>query len=308
MHFSRLSAAIVAAVCIQVSSANAQDVHEQTRGYVEQIALSTGDDNALARWSEDICVGAVGMDANQLQLLIDRVSTRARAVGLRPGRPGCRANVMVIYAPDSDAISRQIVDQRRDMLGFYGDDNRITAGRDAMEEFANTPRPIRWWHVSSTGVGSMRPDAARSRQGSGRTMAAAAASDSGTITGDGAATDIQGADAVRTNGSRTRGPEARNELTYALVIVDARRVANVPPAAWMDYVAFNALAQIDPEARTSSYPTILNLFSQTANAPSEMTVWDLTYLDALYRARGESANRQISSIARRMSDQVPAAR
>lgn len=306
MKFSRLSAAVIAAACIQMSSASAQDVQSQTRGYVEQIALSTGNDNALARWKEDICVGAVGMDANQLQLLVDRVSARARAVGLRPGRPGCRANVMVVYAPDSDAISRQIVDQRRDMLGFYANDNRITAGREAMEEFANTPRPVRWWHVSTSGVGSMRPDAARARQGSGRSMAASAASDSGSVNGDGAATDLQGTDAVRTNASRTRPAEAQNELTYALVIVDARRVANVPPAAWMDYVAFNALAQIDPDARTSDYPTILNLFAQTATAPTQLTAWDTAYLDALYRSRGDSANRQIASIARRLADQVPA--
>lgn len=309
MRFIRYSAALLAAASLSFSVAQAQQ--PSASDFVQQIALRTDDDNALARWDEGVCVGAVGLDASQLQAVVDRISTRARAVGLRPGRPGCRANVMVIYAPDSDAVTRQIVDQRRDLLGFYADDARITAGRDAMEDFANTPRPIRWWHVSSNGVGSMRPDAARTRQNSGTTAAIAASANgsggaSGVSPGDvGSASDLQGADAVRTNGSRARGAEVRNELTYALIVVDARRVANTPADAWMDYVAFNALAQIDPDARTSNYPTILNLFSQTSSPPTQLTAWDLAYLDGLYSARGEQSRRQIASIARRV-DTAPA--
>jgi hypothetical protein len=306
MRLIRYSAALLAAAALCVSAAQAQQA--SSGDFVREIALATDDDNPLARWDEGVCVGAVGLDPSQLQQLVDRVSLRARAVGLRPGRAGCRANVMVVFSNDSDAITRQIVDQRRDMLGFYSGDNRITAGRDAMEEFANTPRPIRWWHVSSTGVGSMRPDAARARQNAGTTAAqAASASGSGGATGVspgdvGSPQDLQGADGVRSNGSRTRTEESPNELTYALIVVDARRVSNTPTSAWMDYVAFNALAQINPDARTTNYPTILNLFSQSASPPTELTAWDLAYLDALYRVRSEDADRQIAAIARRLSD------
>lgn len=304
MRFIRHSAALVAAVSL-MSVTDAQASSPQD--FVHQIAFATSEDDPLARWEEGVCVGAVGLDPSQLQQLVDRVSLRARAVGLRPGRPGCRANVMIVFSDDSDAITRQIVDQRRDMLGFYSGDNRVTAGRDAMEEFANTPRPIRWWHVSSTGVGSMRPDAARTRQSSGRTAAAAAASGGGAgiASGQGSPHDLQGADAVRSNGSRARTPESRNELSYALIIVDARRVADIPASAWMDYVAFNALAQINPDARTTYYPTILNLFSGSSTPLTGLTDWDLAYLDGLYRARNEASDRQISSIARHMRG-VPA--
>ncbi len=297
VQFSAVAIATVSLFCVT----NAQASSPQD--FVRQIALVASDDDPLARWDDDVCVGAVGLDSTQLQQLVDRVSQRARAVGLRPGRPGCRANVMVVFSNDSDAITRQIVDQRRDMLGFYGGDAQVTAGREAMEEFANTPRPIRWWHVSSTGVGSMRPDAARSRQSNGRTAAAAAAGGGGTsgASGDqGGVTDLQGADAVRSSGSRTRAAEARNDLSYALIVVDARRIANTPASAWMDYVAFNALAQINPDARTANYPTILNLFSEPSTSLTELTTWDLAYLEGLYSVRGENSNRQINSIARRI--------
>jgi hypothetical protein len=300
MRFLQISAAALAAACLSVTAA-AQET--STRAFVDQIALRIDDDNGLARWDTRVCVGAVGLAPAEAQALVDRISSRAQAVGLRTGEPGCTANVMVIYAPDSDAITRQIVDQRRDLLGFQGDDGRITAGREAMQDFANTPRPIRWWHISSSGVGSIRPDAARARQSTGTTAAMAAAS-SGVEPGDvGSPQDIEGAEGVRTSGSRAR-TEVSNDLTYALVVVDARRVAGVPASAWMDYVALTALAQLDPDAQIGSYPTILNLFNASSTPPAGLTQWDIAYLEALYDVRGETARRQVASIARRMDGQV----
>lgn len=307
-NISRFSLAILAvAACHFATPASAQDAREHAQTYVERVALATGPDDALARWDGEICVGAVGLAPEQAQALVDRVSVRARAVGLRPGASGCRANVMVIYAPDSDVVTREIVDRRRDLLGYHADDANVTAGREAMEDFANVPRPIRWWHVSSTGAGSLRPDAEhRMRQAAGRTAAVAAAT-RGIGPGDmGSPSDLQGVDAVRTNGSRTRSETVRNDLSYALIVVDARRVAEVPADAWMDYVALAALAQLDPNADTSGYSTILNLFrGEQASRPAGLTAWDLAYLDALYRAPSQQSSRQISSIARRIAERAP---
>jgi hypothetical protein len=311
MRFARFSAALIAAACLNVSAHAQSDSSTRQRAFVEQVALNTGDNNGLARWDSRVCVGVAGLAQAQSQELINRISGRAGRVGLSVGEPGCQANIMVIFAPDSDVITRQIVDQRRDVLGFSGgDDGRITAGREAMEAFANTPRPIRWWHISSRGVGSIRPDAARSRQilnQQGARAAVSGADDTGAApTGQGSSADIEGMDAVRIGGSRARA-EVRNDLTYALVVVDARRVANVPASAWMDYVALVALAQVDPDGATGSYPTLLNLFVSTPADPSltALTPWDLAYLDALYDARGETVNRQMASIARRMAERAP---
>jgi hypothetical protein len=69
----------------------------------------------------------------------------------------------------------------------------------------------------------------------------------------------------------------------------------------MDYVAFVALAQIDAQARTEGYSTVLNLFSSATNPPAGMTAWDEAYLDGLYDARNDVANRQASAIARRLA-------
>ena len=65
-----------------------------------------------------------------------------------PGAAGCQPNLIIIVAPNGNAVAREIVDTRRDLLGYYGDDATVTAGRDALEAFANTPRAVRWWHVA----------------------------------------------------------------------------------------------------------------------------------------------------------------
>jgi hypothetical protein len=294
--------AFAAALCF-TGAAAAQDERERARAFVDEVSYSSGSgESQIARWRDDICVGAVGLDAAQAQALVDRISARAGQVGLNPGAPGCRANVMVIYAPDADALTRQIVDQRRDLLGYYANGTAVTAGRQALDEFANTPRPIRWWHVSDAGAGSLntRPGIELDRQASGRTTAQSAGAAEGSASGTESGGDMQGMDAVRVSGSRAR-TTPRNNMSYALVVVDARRVADVSPNAWMDYVAFVSLAQIDPNAQANGYETILNLFDTGASAQTGLSDWDEAYLRALYRARRDAAgSRQAADIARRM--------
>ncbi|MGH6951265.1 MAG: hypothetical protein ACREH4_10350, partial [Vitreimonas sp.] len=262
------------------------------------------------------CPGAVGLAQPAAQALVDRIAMRAQAVGLRPGAPGCRPNVMVIYAPDSDALSHQIVDQRRDLLGYYNDEGVVTAGRDALEAFANTPRPVRWWHVAQTTSADGRSlgNSQARAGGSPLEAMAAAQSEGGGVPDSGDGVDpsmgagvgsFEGMEAVRSSGSRARR-NTRQDLNYVLIVVDARRVAGVQAEAWMDYVAMVALAQIDPDAQASAFPTILNLFSAPQTAPAAMTNWDTAFLDGLYNATREAANsrQQRDQIAGRIASSV----
>ena len=67
-----------------------------------------------------------------------------------------------------------------------------------------------------------------------------------------------------------------------------------------------ALAQLNPDADVSAFPTILNLYRAGAQpAPAAMTEWDRAFLHSLYRARRDAAARQQrSEIARRMAEQI----
>ena len=49
-----------------------------------------------------------------------------------------------------------------------------------------------------------------------------------------------------------------------------------------------ALAQIDPDADTGQFDTILNLFREPRLAPEGLTGWDRAYLDGLYAPDSDS--------------------
>src|SRR5690606_16816968 len=60
------------------------------------------------RWHRGVCVGATGLTTQQAQFLVDRISQRAQEVGLTPGRPGCDANVVVVFTADPHGVASQI--------------------------------------------------------------------------------------------------------------------------------------------------------------------------------------------------------
>ena len=63
---------------------------EQIQAFVEQASIAPPSVDQIARWDDDICISAAGLGAAQSQTVVDRISLRAQAVGLRPGRAGCR--------------------------------------------------------------------------------------------------------------------------------------------------------------------------------------------------------------------------
>ncbi|MEZ5957979.1 MAG: hypothetical protein R3C27_12295 [Hyphomonadaceae bacterium] len=259
--------------------------------FTTEVAAPSMREDQLARWDERVCVGIVGLAPEQGQGIVDRISTRAAEVGLRVGAPGCRANIMLIFTTDPEVVARNIVDERRDLLGYYAHDALSTGGREGLEAFVTTPRPIRWWQVARnvTADGQVLDNPYTTPSASGREAAAAnaAAAAGEPPVGIGAFDGIQ---AVRSTGSRTRRA-TRQDLSYILIIVDARQVSDFPFSAWTDYVAMVSLAQINPDAEPSAAPSILNLFSSDVeNTPMGMTAWDEAYLRGLYRATREATN------------------
>jgi hypothetical protein len=232
----------------------------------------------LARWDREICTSVAGLPARQGQFLADRIAQRALALGLQPGEPGCQGNVAVFVTNDSDAVARQLFEQDQSLFAYLGGGGLVTMGRAAFDEFLSSQRPVRWWHVAET-VGA----------------------DGLSLHGDAAQGGFSNAPMARSQGTRLRN-ETRQDFARVIIIVDARRVGAANLAALGDYIAMVALAQIDPSADTSAFPTVLNLFTAPANAVTGMSDWDVAYLDGLYNATRSavSAQQQQREITRRM--------
>lgn len=264
---------------------------EELREFVDDVAVA-GRGDTLARWDDDICPSVVGMREDYAQAMIERIAQTARELRLDVGRPGCTANIVIVATHDSDALARNFADDPSTIL-MRGDDS---LGRRALEEFAATPRPVRWWYFTGTftndGVYVPR----------GQRLGAPATDTSGLFGAIPGATPTMVH--VRSSGHINR--RVRQDMTRAVVIVDAQRINGVGLDALADYVAMVALAQVDADADVSNVPSILNLFvGGTLNtaAPASLTSWDKAYLEGLYRANryALSSDQQRGRIVRSMA-------
>jgi hypothetical protein len=229
-----------------------------------------------ARWDRRVCVGVVNVRNPAAQQLVDRVSQVAMDVGLEPGEPGCKANVVIIGTSDGPALAKALVDAtpRAFRPNWSGSDR----GAVALANFVASEAPVRWWHVALP-VDSQTGDPAVSIPGQdGPPMTAIFAS------------------------SRLR-TQVQNNLDRVFVIVDFGRAEGLNFNQLSDYIAMVALAQIDPDAATGSFNSVLNLFEQPGGGVDGMTDWDRSYLTALYGAELNQLrpNHQASSVSNVMA-------
>lgn len=263
----------------QVSSSddvvvNAPRLREMVREFVGQVSAA-GQQDQLGRWDRTVCPGVAGMRQHYAQVLIDRIAEIALTVGLEIGEPGCTPNALIYVTENSDALAQELVTQHGALVSRRNNTGN-TRGRDALADFAETPRAVRWWHVTRT------------------------------LSGDGFGVGQGESTTVRSMGRLRRG--TREDFDRVLIIIDARRINGYRFGAVADYVAMATLAQLDPDSDTSGFETILNLFEEGDARPRTVTEWDLAYLDGLYHATRDalSEGRQEADIARLMRREVEA--
>lgn len=298
-----LRAAMCAAVLAVLSSpAFAQDAsqpppeqvtvtghaEDMVRDFVGQVSAAPAGADQLARWDRSICPQVAGIQARYAQFIIDRISQRAYQLGLTPGRSGCRANIFIFVTPDSQAFAKALVDHQALMATHTMDENGNSRGQAALADFANTDRPVRWWHVTESVASNGQV------LGNGDTVSGPMAHE---------VVRLPAGQASRLT------PTTRQDFNRVLIVVDATKSQGVSFASLGDYLAMVALAQLDPAADTAPYDTILNLFrarSASGNGPTELTSWDESYLQGLYGAPrfARSARQQAGSIASHMRGDI----
>lgn len=209
----------------------------------------------LARWSKPVCVATAYLAPQYAQAVIDRVAQRIIEAGGDVAGPDCKVDVMIIGTDDGAQMAKALV--KDDPRGYRPARGSTDRGSAALRRFQEGEAPVRWWHVSlpvniDTGELAVRLDG-----------------------------EDYPTNAVRES-SRLRS-NVRDDLARVVVIVDFSKTADVRMSALVDYIAFIALAQVNPDGDLAGQNTILNLFNRPADF-TEMTQWDRDYLAALYRA------------------------
>ncbi|WP_420471044.1 hypothetical protein [Brevundimonas sp. FT23042] len=261
---------------------NSRTLEEATQTFVQEVAAPVRR-RGYARWHDGVCVGVSNLSPEAARFMVDRISDRARQLGLTAGEPGCDPSILVVATVDATPFTAEFVSRRPRLFRVGG--SGMDHGAAAFRRFIETDRPVRWWSVSQptdadTGQAAVRiPGEVR---GSG--------------VGDGSALQYAPNTAVR--GVSRLNAQYRQDLKRTFVIIDVDRVNGASIAQLSDYVAMVSLAQIDPDADTSRFDTILNLFDDPG-AIDGLTDWDNAYLDGLYESESYRINQasQINAIA-----------
>jgi hypothetical protein len=227
---------------------------ERVRGFIDEVAAAPSG-RGPARWRDNICVGVANLRGEAAQYIVDRVSEVALDIGLDPGEPGCRPNILIIGTDDGAGMARGLVSARRNV--FWPGASGMSRSRAALEAFQSGDDPVRWWHISLP-VDSQ----------TGLPAVALPGEDPPVVT--------------KTTVGRLR-TTIRNDLNRVIIIVDLSKAQGLDMRQIGHYAAMVAFSQIDPDANTEGYDSILNLFRDPQSVP-ELTAWDRAYLKALYSA------------------------
>jgi hypothetical protein len=256
---------------------DAQRLEDTTEAYVDEVAAPARR-RGLARWKDGMCVGVVNLERETAQYLADRVSDVARSLGLRAHEPDCHPSVLIVATSDGPAFTEQFVAMRPRLfrVGATGMDR----GSAELRDFIREERPVRWWHVSlpvdsETGLPVVRPPGFVSGSGTG-----------------GGGRDATSAQEYAPNTAIFAASRLNSQyvdhMKRVFIIVDVDQLNGASLQQLGDYVAMVAMAQIDPDADTARFDTILNLFDGPATAPTGLTGWDRAYLEGLYDLGSET--------------------
>jgi hypothetical protein len=229
----------------------------------------------LARWQRPVCPLVAGLSQPEGEFILARVSEIAHAAGVSLAAENCRPNLYVLVTSQPKELLQRM--QKRNRIFTFG----VESYPAVIDEFINTPRPVRvWYNTYTEDAWGLRPSAANPE---------AVESDSA----------IWEADSSRLLSNVVY------KFSRIFVVVDLTRMHGVSLGQLADYVGIVGLAEIKPTAHLGDAQTILQLFSGApeAAAPTGMSDWDQAFLKTLYGTPRPLAQER-SFIARHMVSEI----
>jgi hypothetical protein len=226
-------------------------VEREVGTFVNAIAVKPGSES-LARWQSQIplCPLVAGMPKSDGEYILARVSKIAAAARAPLALEHCKANFYIVVTTDPEGVLKAW--SKRDVR-MFGDE--ADQGGSTIREFI-AASPVRVWYntefyeLDGTPLGNF----------------------------------VEGRQDLSARATRIEINSYR-ALSSAIAIVDARRLKDVSYGQIAAYAAMVGLVQMRPQANVGDAPTILNLFSGAAKAPPGLTVWDESFLKAVYATR-----------------------
>jgi len=267
-----------------------RDLKSAASAYVDRV-LPPGFQEQFGRFEDPVCPKAVGVSDANKQVITDRIREVASATNIRIAGPNCEPNLILLVVNDKKAM---IADIRRHRDRYVTD-----VGADLLNRVANSPRPFASWQVTQM------VSADNKTVGGGNNMPAG---------GSGASDEKGTYNAGDYNRLGTTVPASRlrynvkPRVTVAVVIVEARALANVSTRQLADFALVRAVIPNDrhePPAPPSSILSLLEPGTSPETAPQSVTWWDVAFLKSLMNTRSDSyADIQKSAIRNQMIREI----
>lgn len=228
-----------------------RDQRKQIREFLGALVPGSRSDQ-IAQFHHDACPVALGLSAELDGAITRRLRQVARTAEVPLGKPECRPNVMVLFAPDKKAFIEALYKTYPRMFG-----ERTTR---QVRRLAEEPGPATAWHVESL----MNEDGTPVSQDA----------ETGVIV-----SETSGA------ASRLRSP-TKPYFVGAILVLERKVLGGLAVTQVADYAAMRVFADTDPERLPEGADTILSVLedAKIAGGPIalSLTQWDLSFLKSLY--------------------------
>jgi len=229
-------------------------------------------DQSLWRWNDKVCPLVAGLNKEQGEFVLARLSEIAKTAGAPLGAETCKPNLYVIVTSAPELLLKQW--WRRDVDLFDGESG------PTVKRFLETPRPIRVWYSAGTVgvdgqffIGLLDATSIRAKP-----------------SGKAPWVRVPPQAATRLKLTATRN------ISSVIVVVDSTKIGNINFGQLTDYIGLVGLAQINFKKQPDDVPTILRLFESSGESrPPEMSAWDRALLHALY-STSQTNTMQISQM------------
>jgi hypothetical protein len=231
----------------------------------KNVAVGNPELDQIVRWRDPVCVRVAGLIPNQEAEIAARIGDVAKAVNLHVGKPGCHANIEIVFSDSPQSVMDTVYNRREYMLGYYHRHDGVRLKR--------VTRPIQAWHVTAT------------------------------VGGWGAVGITEGPSYSEVVDDPDNHPPAgcgdkpaftsclQSVFKNVFVIVDNKFLADHSVGLVADYLVMVALAEPNSLEGCNELPSVVDLYAKSAcperEVPDGLTPADASFLTALYSADPE---------------------
>jgi hypothetical protein len=250
-------------IVVQGERPSMSEVQKQAKSITQIDDIFT---EAMARFQEPVCPGIIGMPHDYATWMVDRIRAVVTHAGMRVGKDGCHANLIVAFVIDGHAEVNHLMQTR----GYLFSEMKTEETKELQEDTG----PVHAWLFTHV----------RTRDGMGSIGS----------TGNGNVPVF-----TMSNAASRILLASRIDIGASVVVINLAAIDGMSLNQIADYAAMRGLVRTKPPKGPTATGTILTLFNPDGPRPDGLTPFDIAYIKAAYSSHDSlPAYAKVSKAAR----------